>query len=155
MAVISHVDVFWFGTPCSVKVGYQCFRASPWRYRQHGRLKLWYHTTTHQGVTTQKTSNLSPEDEGSMDPWNVGMKLLHYTASQPRRHRLESSPSRWMQHGSLTFWYHTITLQGVTNQKTSSWIFTLKMEAARSSETFVSFQNTTGSHNPEGLGLIH
>jgi hypothetical protein len=37
-------------------VGYQLFRCSPWRWRQHGALKRWYPTTTLHGVTTQKTS---------------------------------------------------------------------------------------------------
>jgi len=46
-----HVDVFWVMTPCSIMVGYQC-----WRWRQHGRLQRWYPTTPLHGITTQKTS---------------------------------------------------------------------------------------------------
>jgi hypothetical protein len=44
------------------------------------------------------------------------------------------------------------TLHGVTTQKTSAWIFTLKMEAASTSETLLSY-NTTWRHNPEDLDL--
>jgi len=33
-----------------------------------------------------------PEDRSSIDPWNVGILPRHYTASQPRRSGLESSP---------------------------------------------------------------
>jgi hypothetical protein len=33
--------------------------------------------------------------------------------------------------------------------------FTLKMEAARSSDTLVSYHNTTQRHKPEGLDLKH
>jgi len=38
--------------------------------------------------------NLHPEDRGSMDRRNVGILPQHYTASQTRRPRLESSPWR-------------------------------------------------------------
>jgi hypothetical protein len=60
---------------------------SPRRWRQNGPLKRWYPTITLHGVRTQKT-----EDGGSMDLWNVGILPQHYTASEPRRPRLETSP---------------------------------------------------------------
>jgi hypothetical protein len=125
-------------------------KSSPWRWRQHGPPKRWYPTTTLHGVTTQKIStwifilkmeaactsetlvsyhhlNLHTEDGGGMDLRNVGILLQHYTVSQPRRSRLESSPWRWRRHGPPKRWYPTTT-----------WIFTLKMEAAWTSETLVS-----------------
>jgi len=40
------VEVFWVVTPCDIVVG----------YRQHGRLKRWYPTTTLHGVIIQKIS---------------------------------------------------------------------------------------------------
>jgi len=44
------VNVFWVVTPCSVVVGYRCFRGSCC----HGPLKCWYATTTLHGIATQK-----------------------------------------------------------------------------------------------------
>jgi len=38
------------------------------------------------------SSSLHPEDGGSMVLWEVGILSQHYTASEPRRPRLESSP---------------------------------------------------------------
>jgi len=78
-----------------------------------------------------------------MDLWNVGI-LPQYMASQPRR-----PPWRWLYHEHLKHWYPTTTLHGVTTQKTS-----LKKEAARTSETLVSYHNTW-RHNPEDLDLNH
>jgi len=38
---------------------------------------------------TRSASHFTPEDGGSMDLRNVGILLQHYTASQPRRPRLQ------------------------------------------------------------------
>jgi hypothetical protein len=65
------VKVFWVVTPCSV-VGYQ---------------------PMFQRSMLPPSSGWS-EDGGSMDLWNVGVLLQQYTASRPRRPRLESS-SPW------------------------------------------------------------
>jgi hypothetical protein len=51
--------------------------------------------------------------------WNVDMLPEHYTASQPRRHRL--SPWRWRQHGPPKRWYPITTLHSVRTQKTLTW----------------------------------
>jgi hypothetical protein len=58
------VQLFWVVMECSVVEGYHCFV---------GPCCL-------------------PEDGGSMDLRNVGILPQHYTASQPRRLRLEISP---------------------------------------------------------------
>jgi len=66
MAVIFQSEICAV-TLCSVVVGYQRFRGP---------------CCVHLQVRWS-------EDEGSMDLWNVGILSQHYTASQPRRHRLE------------------------------------------------------------------
>jgi hypothetical protein len=48
-----------------------------------------YHNTTRRHNPEDKDMNLHPEDVGSIDFWNVGILPQHYTASQPRRPRLE------------------------------------------------------------------
>jgi len=65
------------------------------------------------------------EDKGSKDLRNVGILPHQYTVSQTRRLRTESVPNH----------------------------FTLKMEAAKSSETLVSYRITTRCHKPEDYEL--
>jgi hypothetical protein len=59
-------EVFWVVTPCSVMVWYKRFRISFCLF-------------------------LQGEDGGCMHLWNFGILLQHYTVSQPRRTRRESS----------------------------------------------------------------
>jgi len=90
-------------------------------------LKRWYPIPTLHDVTTQKTSEKSVSYHNTWrhnpeDLWNVGILPQHMT-SQPRR--------------PLKRWYPTTTLYDVTAQKTS--------------ETLVSYHNTSWRHNPEDL----
>jgi hypothetical protein len=62
--------------------------------------------------------DLQPEDGGVKILVNI--QPQHYTASEPRRPRLESSSWRWRQQGPTK--HPTTTLHGVTKQKTSTWI---------------------------------
>jgi len=64
MAVIFEIEFFCVVMPCSVVVGYKRFGAPCCLHFQG-------------------------EDGGSMDLRNVGILLKHYTASQPRRPRLD------------------------------------------------------------------
>jgi hypothetical protein len=78
-----------------------------------------------------------PEDGGSMHHWNVGILPQQYKSSQHWR---------WRQHAPLKRRYPTTTIQGVT---------TLKMEAACTFETSVSYHNNTRRHNTEDGGSMH
>jgi hypothetical protein len=71
-----------------------------------------------------------PEHGCSMDLRNVSILPQHYMAS----------PWTWMQHGSPKRRYPTATLYGVT----------LKMEAAWTSKTLVSYRNSIWHHPEDG-----
>jgi hypothetical protein len=68
---------------------------------QHDPQKRWYPTTTLHGITTQKT-----EDGGSMDFRNVGILPQQYTASQPRRLKMEAA----LTSETLVFYHNTTRL---------------------------------------------
>jgi hypothetical protein len=98
---------------------------------------------------------LRPEDGGSKILRKFGTQSHHYTVSQSRRPWIEgtrvfTSPWRWRQQGPPKLRYSTTSLYDVTTQKTMNWrdasvYFTLKMEAARSSETSVSYTSLYGA----------
>jgi hypothetical protein len=71
--IIVQVEIFWIVMPCNIVVGYQCFRDQS--------------CLPSLGWSEMKWS----EDGGSMDLWSVGILPQHYTASQLRRPRFESS----------------------------------------------------------------
>jgi hypothetical protein len=82
------VEVFWVVTSCSVVVEYQSLRG-PCR-------------------SLLPPTSLHSEDGGSMDLWNFGILPQHYTTSQLRRLRLETSPL-WKPQNSHRFencWLH-------------------------------------------------
>jgi hypothetical protein len=85
-----------------------------------------YHNTTWRQNPEDLVLKLHPEDGSSNVHRNVGILLQYYTASHPRRLWPESSPWRWRQQRPPKRRYPTTILHGVTTQKTSTWIFTLK-----------------------------
>jgi len=74
------VEVLWVVTPYSVVVGYQTSETS-----------VSYHNITRRH-NPDLDLNLHPEDGGNRDLRNTDILPQRYTALQPRRPRLESSP---------------------------------------------------------------
>jgi hypothetical protein len=131
------VEDFWVVTPCGIVVGYQA-------WRQQGPPKRRHHTTT-----------LHSEDEGSKFLRNAGILPQHYTLKMKAASSSETSVSY-----NTTHWrrrrqvppkrpYPTTlrtedggsrVLRNVSNLPQHC---TLKIEAARSSETSVYYHNTT------------
>jgi hypothetical protein len=74
----------------------------PWRLKQYRPLVFqvevfWVVTPCSIAVENPYCLHLHPEDGGSMDLWIVGILPQHYTASQPRKPRLEVTGTfRWV-----------------------------------------------------------
>jgi len=93
---VIRVDAFWVVTPNSVMLKdrgsmdlwnvsiLQHTASQHRRQKQNGPLKRWYTTTTLHGVTAQKMEAAWTSE--------TLVSYQHYTASQPRRPRRESSP---------------------------------------------------------------
>jgi len=62
-----------------------------------------YHSTTRRH--NPEDLDMPLEDGGSMDLRNIGILSQHYTASQPRRRRLETSLPRKLQNSHLRNYY--------------------------------------------------
>jgi len=104
LAVKNKVEVFWVVTPCSRIPTFRVTLLPPsWQWSDR-----WW---------KRKEYSLYSEDGGSMVLRNYGILLQHYTASQPRRLRQQGLPKRR---------YPTTTLHGVTTQKTSTWIKSIR-----------------------------
>jgi hypothetical protein len=125
---------------------------------------------------SQPRRPLHPEEGGSMDLRNVGIIILPlYKAAQPRRplHPEDGYSMILRNVGILPHHYTTLqprrlfpedggnmVLRNVGFLPITTWChnpdhFTLKIEVTWSSETLVTYLNTSKRHNPEDLDLKH